>query len=344
MKIAFVARGNLSNNMYRAMVPARALERRGHQVDVFIQFRGEPKISLDELARYDVVYAYRVIINEDLDYVAKLHDAGVAVCFDNDDDVPSITSEMWEQMRQAYGTEDGLIDLITREHSAALALVPQVDLVTSPSRSIAQRYEALGARNVEVVPNSLPAGISATRPASYEGFTIGWHACNEHVWDVRALRLEERLNEVLQAHPDVNVVTVGIELDLDPRRYRRIAHVPLPDLFNRIAGFDIGIAPLANLPFNDGRSDVKLREYAAAGVPWVASAVGPYLGHGDEEGGQLVEDDEWFDALDALIRSPRELGKRRKKARKWAKREHMDHMADLWEGLLAGVVETRAAA
>jgi len=344
MKIAFVARGNLNNNKYRAMIPARALERRGHQVDVFVQFRGEPRISLDELARYDVVYAYRVIVNEDPDYVAKLHDAGVAVCFDNDDDVSSITSEMWQQMRQAYSTEDGLIDLITREHAAALSLAPQLDLVTSPSPSIAEHYEACGARNVKVVPNYLPAGISATDPVSYGGFVIGWHACNEHVWDVRALGLEERLGEVLEAHPDVTVVTVGIQLELDPRRYRRIAHVPLPELFNHIAGFDIGIAPLANMPFNDGRSDVKLREYAAAGVPWVASAVGPYLGHGPEEGGQLVEDDEWLDALDALIRSPRELGKRRKSARKWAKRENVDRMADLWESMLADVLDERAAA
>ena len=54
---------------------------------MFRQFRGEPRISLDQLSGYDVVHAYRLIVNEDDGYVERLHEAGVRVCFDNDDDI-----------------------------------------------------------------------------------------------------------------------------------------------------------------------------------------------------------------------------------------------------------------
>lgn len=345
MKIASITRSDLSNTaMYRSSVPGRALERRGHTVDSFTQLNGEPRISIDVLSGYDVVHVHRLIVNNDMEYVSKLHDAGVAVCYDNDDDVRSVTPQMWEEMRQAFGTEDGLIEYIVGESEASLSLVPQMDLVTAPSQSIVEGYEALGARKAAIVPNYLPPGIAASSPTSYDGFVIGWHACDEHVWDRRALGIDDMLAKVLDAHRHVHVVTIGIQLELDSSRYERVRHVPLPELFNRIAGFDIGIAPLADIPFNHARSDVKLREYAAVGVPWIASAVGPYLGYGREEGGQLVAADEWFDALDELIRSPFERSRRRRRAKRWAKREHMDRMADMWEGLLLDVVEVRTAA
>jgi len=258
--------------------------------------------------------------------------------------VPSVTARMWEEMRVAYPTEDLPVDFIVDESDRSLELIPQMDLVTTPSRAIADRYEALGARRVEVVPNYLPPGIGAATPTAYDGFVIGWHACDEHVWDRNALRIDEVLARVLDAHPHVHVVTIGVTLELDSPRYTRIEHMPLWELFNHIAGFDIGIAPLADIPFNHARSDVKLREYAAVGVPWIASAVGPYLGFGRDEGGELVADDEWFDALDALIGAPMERARRRRKGRKWTKREHMDQMADLWEDLLTDVLEERAAA
>lgn len=41
-------------------------------------------------------------------------------------------------------------------------------------------------------------------------------------------------------------------------------------------GMDIGIAPLSDRPFNHAKSACKLLEYSAAGVPWIASDVGPY--------------------------------------------------------------------
>jgi len=107
--------------------------------------------------------------------------------------------------------------------------------------------------------------------------------------------------------------------------------VEFTDLPDRIGGFDIGIAPLADIAWNHARSDIKLKEYAASGVPWLASPVGPYLGLGEGEGGRLVPDDGWFEALDRLVSRPRERRKLSKKASAWAKRQTVDAAAERWE-------------
>ena len=91
-----------------------------------------------------------------------------------------------------------------------------------------------------------------------------------------------------------------------------------------IAGFDVAIAPLIDKPGNDTRSDIKLKEYAIAGVPWLASPYGPYVDYGEEQGGWLVEDDQWSDALNALISDGKTRKKLAKRGQKWAKDQTLE--------------------
>ncbi|HET6449194.1 MAG TPA: hypothetical protein VFG31_08800 [Conexibacter sp.] len=150
---------------------------------------------------------------------------------------------------------------------------------------------------------------------------------------------------MLEAHADVRVVTLGIELGLQHARCRHEDFVPIMQLTQRLADFDIGVVPIANAGFNRGRSDVKAREYAAPGVPWLTSAVGSYMDLGEAEGGRLVADGEWFDALGELIRSRRARAKQAKRAKAWAKRETIWNMADVWEQAFAdAIADTRAVA
>ena len=124
------------------------------------------------------------------------------------------------------------------------------------------------------------------------------------------------MRELLDIHEDLRVESVGpIDLRLPTERYSLTEALPFDQLPGRIAGFDIAIAPLVDKIGNDTRSDIKLKEYAIAGVPWLASPLGPYREHGEEHGGRLVADDDWFDALDELICD----GKLRKKL---AKKRH----------------------
>jgi hypothetical protein len=56
---------------------------------------------------------------------------------------------------------------------------------------------------------------------------------------------------------------------------------------------------------------VRVKEYAAAGVRWLASPIGPYAGLGEKQGGRLVPDGRWFEELDRLIRDERARSQRR---------------------------------
>jgi glycosyltransferase involved in cell wall biosynthesis len=102
---------------------------------------------------------------------------------------------------------------------------------------------------------------------------------------------------------------------------------------------------LTDTLFNRGRSNVKAREYAAAGVPWLASPVGSYRELGKDQGGRLVADDAWFEALGELIRAPAERAKMRRRGLKWAKRETIWRMSGVWEQtFLDAIAASRTAA
>lgn len=72
-----------------------------------------------------------------------------------------------------------------------------------------------------------------------------------------------------------------------------------------VQGFGIGIMPLLDRPFERGKSGFKLIQYMACGLPTVASPVGVNAEIVTPDTGFIAStDDEWRDALLALIRDP----------------------------------------
>jgi hypothetical protein len=124
---------------------------------------------------------------------------------------------------------------------------------------------------------------------------------------------------------------VDLKLNLPSERYRHIEFVQHHELIETASQFDIGIAPLADNAFNRARSNVKLKEYGAGGAAWLASPVAPYAGLGERQGGMLVKDEEWFDAIGQLIRSPRKRRRLARRALRWAKSQTVDRHAAVWE-------------
>jgi glycosyltransferase involved in cell wall biosynthesis len=338
VRIAVIHNPDLANGAYRAVIPMAALQRRGHEVKRFIHRDCEPTLSIEELAEFDVVHVYRLIINNDDDYVNKLHEAGAIVSFDNDDDAASVPPELWQSLMGDVTEE--WVELVVSEYERTLALLPQIDLVTTPSPVLAKRFEAAGAQDVCVIDNYLPPEFLRIRPEGRPGFIIGWHAGREHALDRDRLGIQETLTRILDAHGHVHVVSIGVDLGIESNRYTRVIGVGFRQLTNHLADFDIGIAPLADTDFGRARSSVKVREYAAAGVPWLASAVGPYEGLGEDEGGRLVGDEEWLEALEELIRSPRARARLRRRGKRWTRRNLIDDHVDLWEDAFASLVES----
>lgn len=326
MKLGFILEPSASNSSYRVITPMLALERRGHRVAWPADTSKD--IPLQTLLRCDLVHCFR---RPDRISDLKLLSAhGVAVTFDNDDDLRAIDVSS-SGGRTTTGARGHLQN--RRKFANMLKIARFADMTTTPSHALAATYRSAGATDVTVVENYLDhrSFPGYGRRVRHDGFVVGWVASKEHEMDLSHLPITDAVRHLLDRHQELRVLTVGSRLPLDSPRYEFRKDVQFAEIVRLCSGFDIGIAPLADTEFNRARSNVKLKEYAAGGTPWLASPVGPYVGMGSREGGRLVENGCWFDALDSLVRSAftRRLLSRR--ALRWAKEQTIESNAVRWE-------------
>jgi glycosyltransferase involved in cell wall biosynthesis len=334
MRIEAFASNREGSSPYRAWEPLAELERRGHTVlvhrkeeDLVAASRGFSR----SLGSCDVVYISRYMTSEAQRLARALMDAGVAVVWDHDDDYISAARASRDPRAKA--------------HLASMrAMLERADVVTTTNERLAGLLREAGGREVVAIPNRLTRASAKGRRRRHRGIVVGWIAWRDHQDDWDRLKLAPVFERLLDAHPELRIESVGpIDLGLRRERYHQIGAMPYERLPDAIAGFDVGIAPLADRVENLGRSDIKLKEYAIAGVPWLASALGPYVGLGEQQGGRLVADGRWYEELDALVSDARLRRRLGKQARRWAKRETLAKNADAWEAAFAAAIEHAAA-
>jgi hypothetical protein len=309
------------NAYYRAIMPMRALEKRGHTV-VWPGPSGEDA-PMRELRTCDLVHCYRRI--DRISDLRSLSAQGVTISFDNDDNFRAA-----QVSERGPGLEGNRYN---REVFRRLLKAAKLaDITTTPSTVLADVYRDAGVENVTVIENRLERTMLGFGSRSkHHGTVVGWVAAREHSVDLDRIPLTSALEQLLDTHPTLRVITIGLRLPLRSQRYEHIAEVPFPRLLTRTSAMDIGIAPLADTAFNHSRSDAKIKEYSSGGTAWLASPVAPYRHLGEAHGGRLVEDGEWFAAIDHLIRSPRERKDLARRALKWAKQQTIDRHVDAWE-------------
>jgi glycosyltransferase involved in cell wall biosynthesis len=316
------------SSSYRAFHPLTELTRRGHLVATFTE-QEELTPSDDDLAvvleDFDVAFIARYIEPEAVQLARRLTNGGMGVVWDYDDDV------VRPERRAGF---DGMAEV--------------VDVITTTNAALADRYREMGARVVREVPNYLTRPSLVTPRRRHEGTVLGYIGWVDHQDDWDRLGLREIAEDLLEAHPDLRVESVGpIDLRLPAERYRSHGPLNFDQLPQAIAGFDIAIAPLIDKPGNATRSDIKLKEYACAGVPWLASDYGPYVDFGEEQGGRLVSDDAWFDALHELLCDGKARKKLAKRGQKWAKSQTLEANVGAWVDALeeaAALAEQRRGA
>jgi hypothetical protein len=322
VRIAYLPDGMSPNAAYRSIGPMAALAARGHEVR---QLDIERIDTWHASLRWcDLLHVHRVCDGGIVELALAARAARAAVVWDDDDDVTRPPPGM-----RGSGIPTGSKG--RRRLAARTRLFELTDLVTTPSGLLAERFQQGGAREVRVLENYvIDELVGSSLPRG--GLRIGWVAGDEHGYDLEHLPITEALQRLLDAHPQLHVTTIGIRLPLASERYRHVAPVPLPELLQHLATFDIGIAPLSDgLEMNHTRSNVKLKEYAVVGVPWLASPIGPYAGLGEQQGGRLVADDRWFEELDALIASPRTRRRLARRATRWGRGQLLSRNAERWE-------------
>jgi glycosyltransferase involved in cell wall biosynthesis len=330
VRIAFIANPEAPGGWYRGIGPILALGERGH--DICQVWRPEDGIRGERARNYDVLHIYRAHEDEVLTIAKAAKQHGMTIIYDNDDDMRAVPRN--NAAAKDYGGFAG-----NRALRQIRRLLQMADLAIASSQPIADRFREYGAENVRVIENYVPdeaVGVSA--PPNGSQVVAGWLAGSEHHIDMERMPLRDVFERLLDAYPQLVIETVGVSMGMKHERYRNDPHVDFFKLPPKLAQFDIGLAPIADIPFNHARSSIKVKEYAAVGRPWLASPVGPYAPLGEREGGRLVPEDAWFEAIARLVEKPRERRKLAKRARKWGREQAISANVELWERALVDAI------
>jgi hypothetical protein len=212
------------------------------------------------------------------------------------------------------------------------AMASTADAVTTPSEALARLHANDSRRAVQILPNQLPPTFKRPeRVMPHEGVHIGWMAMPNHFDSFEALGIRDTLEHLLARHAHLFITGVGLDLRLSSRRYTHIDGIPYGSLAESLVHFDFALAPLADTAVDRARSDVKLKEYAGAGVPWLASAIGPYADLGEQQGGRLVAEGDWLTAIEALMNDVDARRVLAQRALRWAAGETIEAHVDVWE-------------
>lgn len=330
MRIAFLANPEAPGGWYRGIGPMIALSQRGHDIRQVIGLGDD--FFAERVRGCHVLLVYREHDDRAMRLVRYAKENGIAVVFDNDDNLAAVPKN--NSSYKEYGGAVG-----TRVQQTINKIIAVADLVTSPSAMLCEHYRERGAAHVQMIENyvrdELP-GIPAQPEAG--SVRIGWLAGAEHHLDVERVPIRAALERLLDAQPTARVTSIGVGLGIRDERYRHVRRMDFVQLPSEMLTFDIGIAPLADIPFNHGRSNLKVKEYSAQGIPWLASPIGPYVGLGEKQGGRLVPDDGWFAALDRLASKERERRKLAKRAQKWGAEQTVGRNGEVWEQALERAV------
>lgn len=215
----------------------------------------------------------------------------------------------------------------------------KADLVTVSTEPL--RLEMLKFNpNVKVLPNYIDRDVlSIPRTPNVGKVVIGWAGSPTHSADFAPMG--EELGFVMGLNPNTRFMTIGgnythgIPID----RVRALPWIgTVRKLYKHIAKFDIGIAPLTPSRFNDSKSYIKALEYAALGIPCVASNTGPYpdfIEHG-VTGFLVSKPGEWKEYVGLLANDPNLRTTMGKNARQKALGYTMQANAWRWDETLRG--------
>lgn len=260
-----------ASSRYRLTYPAQALAAQGHDVQVVDLTGGEGA----EVRHADVAVLSRPVHEQHADLVEAMAGLGVQVVVDLDDDIEHLEPE---HIMAGFDTRH-----LHRALAAATRLVVTTDALADTYR----QYDPV------VVPNLCPDFLAGIKPGPQRKLhpLIGWFGglgshpndlqqTGHGVWAAMLAGPAELGFVGAVCYPDGtdNLAEYKTRLRVPakhPILWRGYQHDPVK-LWQAVACFDVGLAPLQPCRFNTAKSNLKGLEYAACGVPFVASPTPAY--------------------------------------------------------------------
>ena len=317
----FVNRHDLMTQRYRVYNYADALVAHGCTADIYI----DDELQLGTGVSADLVVLNRVCWSDAIGaLIDHCRERRIPVVFDIDDLVFDASRIDLLRVTATFGPEDfsRTCSFIERTRQTMLAC----DAVTVSTFALAAEVRALG-MPAYVLPNTIAASTWAIAEKSREprrpAVTIGYFSGTKtHESDFAVCAAAVR--RLLSTNADARLLIVGeLDLPLDfascEDRIERLPLMPHDEMLAVMASVDINLAPLElHNDFTECKSELKIFEAAAMGVPTIASPTGPFRGiiSSGRNGYLAATEDEWHTALMSLFRSPAlrdEMGKAAKR-------------------------------
>jgi len=325
----------------RYLWPANELRKLGHEVrlvDPRHTGRWTEEMMAEDFLWSDIVVAFypktksgmhiveacqqfgkKLIIDVD-DFSFAVHPSNIAYGFSGTKDVEGI----WRSGVEWRG------DIAQENHLRWAEVMRHCDAMTVTTQALADMYAPfVGDNKLWVLPNSLDTRYYKPwkRRESKDIINIGWQGGASHFVDMDIV--EEPLIRIQEENNNVQLVFMG-QLWKKMKEKHPTAHFHPwvdSDTYQLKLGsldLDIGICPIGDDLFSRGKSNLKMLEYGAFGVPSVCSEIddGPYNSPAGADMNWvdrvLVKNDadSWYNALKELVddeEKRREIGANAKK-------------------------------
>ena len=288
-----------------------------------------------------MVVLQRPLTRNRVELIDALQAEGIAVVVEIDDDFHAIHPQ-----NPAWRGTNPLRDP-DRNRDWLKKACARADLVTVSTPALASRYGSHG--RCVILPNYVPRAYTELEPAaptrrwndahSFEDspglttYPVGWSGSTiTHPTDLEVLG-----DSIQRLGHGFHVVGTGVgvqdRLGVEPTF---TGWVELENYASALQSIEIGLVPLALLPFNEAKSWLKGLEYAAVGVPFVASPTSPYQQLAERGIGWLAETpDQWVELVGELLADETH---RTALARAWRQEirdnytieDHASHWWDAW--------------
>jgi glycosyltransferase involved in cell wall biosynthesis len=313
-------------NLYRVVRYVEAATAAGAQAS-WIRLDEVPEHT-KEIAETDILVIWRAAWDERVAYAVKAaRSAGARVVFDIDDllvDSDLVRADLIDGIRTSGLTEQQWQGECDRFHATMVA----ADYCTVPTEELATNIRRF-CRSVMVLPNGFDRATYLTsrrsvrgrRSAKSDGLVRIGYAGGTRTHQRDFAVAAEAVGQVLRDRPHCRLVLFqrtddkvplldigrfpifeGIEDRIEWRN-----RVPLRQLPEKIAHFDVNIAPMeVGNVFCEAKSELKFFEAALVDVPTIASPTGPFRrAIRDGETGFLASNSEdWYAGLLRLVDDP----------------------------------------
>lgn len=303
--------------MWRTYWPMTMLrEKTGWQIDIVADWipRGlnlrDPKLEkiVDEIGKkYDIVYSsyWRQAMQESIMQV-MCDNHGIKRIMDVDDDLFHLSD--WNPLAPTYakGTEGRM------KSEVIVGMAEHLTTTTEPLRKMYAGMREQPKENTHLMPNYAPKWFyqhpGNNRQTALDAdfkVVIGWHGSMHHKGDLALIW--DAVSRIMDKYPYVHLHTVAEipQGKFDPKRVKVFNAERGMENWQRIyrsLDFDIGICPLEDTKFNEGKSNIKYQEMALMNAAPVCSSVYPYKKTvTDGTDGLLVKDGKWYDSLERLV-------------------------------------------